>query len=173
MLRTLTEEIRKRHWLYLGLLVIWTLAALRVFADHTPRVPVLFNVTDSLPYKVALVDYRKHTFARGDFIIYAFRGAAIKPYPGLNGQPFFKQVRGVPGDIVTVDGRAVFINGEPVGLAKPYGPRQVPMAPIAPVTIPPGYLYVQGTSADSFDSRYALSGLVPTGQILAAVHPLF
>jgi conjugal transfer pilin signal peptidase TrbI len=39
--------------------------------------------------------------------------------------------------------------------------------------IPPGHYYVQGTSADSFDSRYRASGLVRAEQVLGTVVPLF
>ena len=47
-----------------------------------------------------------------------------------------------------------------------------PLDPIAPNVIPPGHVYVQGTSADSFDSRYRSSGLVSTTDVLARVRPL-
>jgi conjugal transfer pilin signal peptidase TrbI len=39
--------------------------------------------------------------------------------------------------------------------------------------IPPGHYYVQGTSLDSFDSRYRDSGLVRAEQVLGTVLPLF
>jgi conjugal transfer pilin signal peptidase TrbI len=39
--------------------------------------------------------------------------------------------------------------------------------------IPPGYYYVQGTSPDSFDSRYRESGLVRADQVIGKVIPLF
>ena len=39
--------------------------------------------------------------------------------------------------------------------------------------IPPGHYYVQGTSTDSFDSRYRASGLVRAEQVLGTVLPLF
>lgn len=169
----LLKELRARPWFYLLFTAVFVLAYSRVFGDHRPRVPVLFNVSDSLPYKVALVDYSKRTYVRGDYIVYAFKGGAVKPYPGLRDQPFFKQVRGMPGDQITVQGRRVFVNGELVGIAKPFGPRRVALNPISPGVIPPGYFFVQGTGIDSFDSRYALSGLVSQQQILAAVKPLY
>ena len=48
-----------------------------------------------------------------------------------------------------------------------------PLAPIAPTIIPPGHYYVQGTSPDSFDSRYRDSGLVRAEQVIGVVVPLF
>ena len=80
-------------WVVLLLAGIWGLAYVRLFIDPTPRVPLLFNVTPSLPYTVALVR--------------------------------------------------------------------------------PGQVYVQGSSADSFDSRYRASGLVHEEQIVARVLPVF
>jgi conjugal transfer pilin signal peptidase TrbI len=39
--------------------------------------------------------------------------------------------------------------------------------------IPPGSYYVQGSSPDSFDSRYRSSGLVRAEQVIGLVRPLF
>jgi conjugal transfer pilin signal peptidase TrbI len=166
-------HMRARWYLYLPVFGLWTLAYVRVFVDPTPRVPVLFNVTPSLPCKVALVRYGAHPLRRGDFVIYAFAGEAQTAYPGLQGQPFFKVVRGVPGDAVSVNARVVAINGEVVGRAKTQAYDRRPLEPIAASVIPPGHYYVQGTSPDSFDSRYRDSGLVRAEQVLATVVPLF
>jgi conjugal transfer pilin signal peptidase TrbI len=152
---------------------IWALALTRVFIHHTPVLPVLFNWTASLPYRIVVVDHGPMPLARGDLIVYAFDGeAAERDYPGLKRQPFFKRIVGVAGDVVTVDGRDVFINGLPVGRAKTHTFDRRPLDPIAPTVIPPGHVYVQGTSADSFDSRYRSSGLVSTADVVARVRPL-
>ena len=110
---------------------------------------------------------------RGDFIVFSFAGEAQSRYPGLRGQPFFKIVRGLPGDTVTVADRQVAVNGENVGIAKTHAYDRRPLAPIAPTIIPPGHYYVQGTSPDSFDSRYQDSGLVRAEQVIGVVVPLF
>ncbi|OYV77812.1 MAG: conjugative transfer signal peptidase TraF, partial [Acidithiobacillus ferrivorans] len=62
---------------------------------------------------------------------------------------------------------------ETVGVAKTHAYDNRPLAPITPMLIPPGYFYVQGTSPDSFDSRYAASGLVRTDQVIGRALPLF
>lgn len=167
------RHARRRWYLYLPVAVIWGLAYTRLYIDPTPRLPVLFNWTDSLPYHVALVRYGSHTLVRGDYIVFSFAGKAQETYPGLRGQPFFKQVRGLPGDVVTVEGRAVTINGEVVGIAKTQAFDRRPLAPITATVIPPGHYYVQGTGPDSFDSRYRSSGLVRANQVIATVLPLF
>lgn len=166
-------HVSQRWYLYLPIFAIWALAYLRLFFDATPRVPVLFNWTPSLPYKVALLHSGRHALHRGDFIVFAFAGDGVSDYPGLAGQPFFKIVRGLPGDTITVAGREVRINGEPVGLAKTHAFDRRPLEPIASGVIPPGWFYVQGLSPDSFDSRYRQSGLVRTEQVIGVVDPIF
>lgn len=175
---TFVGNTARAHWLaYLMLAAIWLLACDRVLFHHAPRVPLLFNVTPSLPYTLAVVDYTQpsstHDLKRGAFVLFAFSGKAQEAFPGLKGQPFFKIVRGVAGDTITVRSRRVFINGQEVGIAKSHGPRNVPLAPIEPVVIPEGYYYMQGTSDVSFDSRYAESGLVAAHQVIAIVVPIF
>ena len=165
----------RRHWvLYSVAFTIWGLAFIRVFIDPAPRLPILFNWTPSVPYKMAVVQYGQwQTLKRGDFIVYAFDGNAQRDYPGLRAQPFFKQIRGVPGDRVTVVGRQVFVNNVAVGVAKEMTFDRRPLAPIGDTVIPPGHYYVQGTHPDSFDSRYRASGLVRTDQLIGKVIPLF
>lgn len=167
------HHMRRRWYFYLPVFVIWALAYLRLFFDATPRVPVLFNWTPSLPYKIALLHPGQHALRRGDFIVFAFAGDGARDYPGLAGQPFFKIVRGMPGDTITVDGREVRINGEPVGIAKTHAFDRRPLEPIASGVIPQGWFYVQGLSPDSFDSRYRQSGLVRAEQVIGVVAPIF
>ena len=45
-----------------------------------------------------------------------------------------------------------------VGVAKTHSFNRRPLEPITDLVIPPGHYYVQGTSPDSFDSRYRASG---------------
>ncbi len=171
--RTVIADARRHRLVFVAFGAIWALALTRVFIHHTPVLPVLFNWTASLPHRIVLVDRRPAPLVRGDLIVYAFDGeAAERDYPGLKRQPFFKRIVGVAGDVVTVDGRDVFINGLHVGLAKTHTFDRRPLEPIAPTVIPPGHVYVQGSSADSFDSRYRSSGLVSTTDVVARVRPL-
>ena len=174
MMRDFLLHVRQRWYLYGPLACIWGLAAIRIFVDPVPRVPLLFNVTPSLPYSVAIMSWRVGHVAHGDYVIYAFHGEATAQFPGLAGQPFFKRVTGVAGDKVEVEGRRVLVNGRDVGVAKRFAAvTKVPLEPIVPRTIPPDYVYVQGTSPDSFDSRYRISGLVHVRDVIAVVRPLF
>lgn len=172
--RSLGRDIRRRWWLYCALTAIWCLAMLRLFIPHVPVLPVMFNWTASLPYTVVYVDYWHGPVQRGDLVVYRFAGEAGQhDYPGLKHQAFFKRVAGMPGDSVTVTGRDVFVNGVLVGSAKTHAFDRRPLQPIAPIVIPAGFLYVQGTSPDSFDSRYRSSGLVALRDVEAKVRPIF
>lgn len=157
----------------LPVLLIWALAALKLFVDPTPRLPLLFNVTPSLPHHVLWLSPLDMPLARGDLVVYRFDGPAQAKRPGLQRQPFFKIVRGLPGDRISVTGRVVSINGEPVGLAKTHSLDRQPLEPIASTVIPAGHYYMQGSSPDSFDSRYRASGLVRADQLLGKVTPLW
>ncbi|WP_157271999.1 conjugative transfer signal peptidase TraF [Azohydromonas aeria] len=160
-------------WLpYLVVLAVWVLAGLRLLADPVPRLPLLFNWTPSLPWHVAWLHRGVLPAARGQLLLYAFNGDAADSRPGLQGQPFFKIVRGLPGDVVTVRGREVSVNGQAVGVALERTRGGRPLEPIVPGVIPPGHYYVQGTSPDSFDSRYRAGGLVPAAQVIGTVVPL-
>jgi conjugal transfer pilin signal peptidase TrbI len=169
----LLRHIRQRWYLYLPVFAVWCLAYARLFVDPTPRLPLLFNWTPSLPYRVAWLQARPAQLRRGDFIVYTFDGIAQAHYPGLRAQPFFKQVRGLPGDEITVEGRQVRINGVAVGVARTHAQNRHPLVPIAAQVIPAGHYYVQGSSPDSFDSRYGDSGLVRIEQVIGVAIPLF
>ncbi|KQP23390.1 conjugative transfer signal peptidase TraF [Pseudorhodoferax sp. Leaf267] len=171
--RSLAIHLRQRWYWYAPVGLIWVLAYVRLFWDPTPRLPLLFNWTPSLPYHVAWLQAQHAPLRRGDLIVFRFEGPSQAQYPGLRGQPFFKRICGLPGDEVTVEDRLVRINGEAVGLAKPHTFDRRPLTPIAPQVIPAGHYFVQGTASDSFDSRYGDSGLVRAEQVLGVVVPLF
>lgn len=173
ILRSWFAHVWRSWYVYLVLLVIWCVAVIRLLVDPTPWLPILFNVTPSLPYRLVMVDYSTKELARGDYVVYAFEGAAVQHFPGLRRQPLFKQIAGVAGDVVSVAERHVYINGRDVGYAKTHSVTRLPLAPIDPVVIPRDHFYVAGQSPDSFDSRYAISGLVARHQILGRVKPLW
>ena len=81
--------------------------------------------------------------------------------------PYLKTVRGVPGMRIEIgENGTVFLDGEPVALAKTHALDGRPLAAIAPGTIPPGHFFLYADHADSHDSRYAEIGLVPRARIL-------
>lgn len=173
LLRPLMSEVRLRWFVFAPVLAIWVLAATRLLVDATPRVPLLFNWTPSIPHLIAWLRPVPQELHRGDYIVYAFDGEAKRNHPGLHGQPFFKIVRGLPGDVIDVRGRVILINGEAVGIAKTHTRDRRSLEPLLPTVIPTGHYYVQGTSPDSFDSRYRSSGLVRFDQMIGVALPLW
>lgn len=172
-MRGLASDARRYWWVSLPLAALWVLAAMRLFGDPTPRIPLLFNWSPSLPYRIAWLSGPQDRYARGDYVVYRFAGEAHHAYPGLRGQPFFKIVAGIAGDAITVHDRNVFVGGQHVGFAKPRSHDGQALEPIAPGRIASGQYYMRGTSPDSFDSRYRSSGLVDARQMLGRVIPLF
>lgn len=172
MIRPYLMHIARSWHVYLILAIIWITALVRLLFDPTPRLPILFNVTPSLPFTLVAIDYAARDPRRGDYIVYAFEGPAVRHFPGMYRQPLFKQVAGVAGDVITVAQRHVYVNGRDVGRAKTHTFNRLPLQPITPTVIPPDHFYVAGQSPDSFDSRYAISGLVARRQVLGRVTPL-
>ena len=74
---------------------------------------------------------------------------------------------------LAVPTKIVAINGEVVGQAKTHTHDRQVLEPILAAEIPAGHYYVQGTSPDSFDSRYQDSGLVRAEQVVGVVVPLY
>lgn len=147
-----------------GMLVL-VLAALGV---HWLRghIRLAWNETESLPQSVFLVLLGTHP-DNGDYVLFDPPQAMQSRYP------FVKQVAGLPGDAIRVEGHAVWVDGRPVGVAKTTSRRGELLHPIAPGIIPPGFIFVHANHRDSYDSRYQSLGLVPDARVIGRAVPLF
>ena len=153
----------RRHWIISTVVLVLYLAA-----KHWLWV----NVTPSLPYRLVWLEYGAQP-QRGDLMVFRFSG---EPLPGMgyvDGVPFFKRVAGLPGDRIEVVARIVSVAGVRVGYAKPHTREGQRLDPIAAGVVPEGYLFGQADSDDSFDSRYAQSGLVPMTRVVGVAHVIF
>lgn len=130
------------------------------------------NITPSLPYKLVWLDYDKPV-ARGDLVVYRYAGEPLPGYGYLDGVRFFKRIAGMEGDRITVQDRTVKVGDMEIGYAKPHTGSGLALEPIAPGTIPAGHLFAQSDSPNSFDSRYASSGLVPIERVIGVAHVIF
>ena len=157
---TLSVHLRRWRWVYL-------LVASVAFAFHT-RYEIGVNVTASLPYRLFVIDKGDHP-ERSQFV--AFRWPGGGPYAA--GVTFVKQIIGIPGDVVTRVNRSFFVNGHPVGLAKPMSRSGQPLAPGPTGALPAGQYYVRAPHPDSLDSRYALLGWISESQIIGRAYVLF
>ncbi|AJG22232.1 S26 family signal peptidase [Cupriavidus basilensis] len=118
---------------------------------------------------VFLVSKTDRQIARDSLVEFLWPGGG--PYPA--GARFIKQIKGMPGDMVTSQGRDYFINGVYVGTAKSSSARGevLEMGPTG--RIPAGRFFVWTPHPDSLDSRYALTGWVNFGQIVGTARKLF
>jgi signal peptidase I len=96
---------------------------------------------------------------RGDIVVFK--------YPVDPNKDFIKRVIGIPGDVVEIRNKTVYVNGEPisgdVGVftdSHVFAGSVPPRDNLGPVTVPPDGLFVMGDNRDqSFDSRFW--GFVP------------
>ena len=91
---------------------------------------------------------------RGDIIVFEF--------PEDPSKDFIKRVIGIPGDVVEIRDKKLFVNGAHVtnnhGIYKDsriYAARVQPRDNLGPITVPEGKLFVMGDNRDfSYDSRF-------------------
>jgi conjugal transfer pilin signal peptidase TrbI len=126
------------------------------------------TISPSLPQYAFLVHKREHSLARGDYVSFIWRGQKYFP----SGMPFTKIVLGVPGDVVSLVDREVYINGKPIALAKFRSKHGEPLELGPTGVIPPGMYYVHGTHPDSLDSRYAVTGWIRADQVIGRAYPI-
>ena len=88
-------------------------------------------------------------------------GIRVPPNPYYpDGAPFLKIIRGLPGDIVTRDGKRFSINGVFVGEAKEQTKHGNPLTPGPTGIIPADHYFVWTPHKDSYDSRYSEVGWI-------------
>lgn len=134
----------------------------------TPFAMLGWNVTDSLPGRVYLI-VKVQRPAVGDKV--AFYPPPTPYYPA---NVFFTKILiGQAGDVVSHQGRDVFLNGKKIGTALDFDSsrhRPLHMAPAG--VIPAGHYFVWTPHPRSYDSRYADIGLVSDAQILGRAYRL-
>ena len=107
--------------------------------------------------------------ARGSLIFFAPpQSPLIEAHFGTGAQLFGKRVLGVPGDVVSHQGNAVFINGRKVAerLGKTRLGIELHQGPSGP--IPEGCYYTGTAHPRGLDSRYAEIGWVCRPQIIGS-----
>ncbi len=141
----------------------------------SPHMRIGINASDSLPgwvYWVKPGD--KASLQAGDTI--GFYPQANPYYPAAF--LFIKQVAGVAGDVVGFGeslplGTDFYINGQRMGIAKAESQGGDALQHSQPGRIPPGFVFVWTPHPDSFDSRYALVGLIPVTQVVGRAQRVF
>ena len=158
----ITLDRHLARWSFLTLLV--TGAAMGFHAHYA----IGLNVTASLPYRLFLI-HKGEWPDRSHYVAFHWHGGG----PYAPGAIFVKQIAGIPGDVVSRVDRDFFVNGMPVGQAKPVSRQGLPLEPGPTGTLPAGEYYVRAPHPDSLDSRYLLGGWVAQSQIIGRAHVLF
>jgi signal peptidase I len=151
----LIREIIETLILTILMFLIIRLAVQNFNIDGTSMEPNLHN------QELVLVDkwsYLFHPPARGDVIVFV-----APPDPA---QDYIKRVIGLPGDVITVHGTQVYVNGTLLKEAYVSPQREGnPYAPITNMIVPPNSYFVLGDNrAGSSDSRNW--GCVPRQNII-------
>lgn len=108
----------------------------------------------------------------GDLAAYRYPGATIGDYRA--GDPMIHwAIAGEGSTISLAENRAVFVDGRPVGVAKPTTYRGQPLEAVKPRVIPKDHFYVMGTDSNSLDSRYERAGLVARSNLIGRAIVLF
>ena len=144
--------------------VLWLMVAWLAFSRSYM---LALNLTESLPGTVFLIS--KKTFPEaGDFV--AFRWERNWPYP--QGSIFVKRLVGLPGALVTMQGRDFHVDGRYMGTAKERARTGEPLIPGPVGVIPEDRYFVAGVHLDSLDSRYQLTGWVKRDQVIGRAYRL-
>lgn len=137
--------MRRRLWLYIGIVTVLLIAAYFVFdsfyvyyrVNGDSMAPTLH---DGEVYRVS----KRESIQRGDVI--AFRS-------DQESLTYIKRVIALPGERVAIRGNHVYINDRK--LAEPYLPNHPDIKDVAMITVPPAHFYVLGDERlDSYDNRH-------------------
>jgi conjugal transfer pilin signal peptidase TrbI len=132
-----------------------------------PFIELRFNTTESLPGTLYLI--KKYENPRvGDVV-------AFYPPESATGKwrVFIKVVRGQGGDVVRLDGRDFYINGEYLATAKEYSLAGKALEVGYDGAIPNGHFFLWTPHNDSYDSRYADVGLIPESRVIGVASLIF
>lgn len=165
MLDSIYFHLKRRALIYL-----WATVAIIAFSRYFI---LTINVSDSLPGKVFLVQ-KGTTPHKGDLAAFRYGGGG----PYAQGVLFLKRALGAEGSEVVAhdsdDGyRDYFVDGQPVGRAKPLSKAGMPLRAGPTGTIPAGHFYMMAPNPDSLDSRYALVGWVSESQLVGRAIAIF
>lgn len=154
------SHVRRWAWIYALVAVAFLLLQ--------PWFTLGINTSPSLPHRLYVI-HRGCVPSKGELVAFRWHGGG--PYRA--GVTFVKILAGIPGDTVTRIGRNFFVNGRPLGTAKPTSSSGAPLHLGPQGILPPAHYYVHAPHPDSLDSRYALTGWIAQAQIIGRAYAIF
>jgi len=157
-----------RKWLLSTLVAIGSILAIAMVLVSLLSPWYITNIDQSLPGLVYEID-RGTMPVRNDIA-----GISIPPNPYYpDGAPFLKIIAGMPGDVVSRQGRMFYVNGVLIAEAKEQTQLGNPLTLGPTGIIPPEHYFVWTPHRDSYDSRYNEIGWIPAQHILGVAWRLF
>lgn len=132
------------------------------------RLSITFNTSPSLPFHVFVTNKTVKPNEREQYVKFMLPDTRF-----FERKHWTKRIVGIPGDVISVTGRRIYINGNFVGEAKRKSLKGRDLTPIAPQVIPKGFYYLQADHLDSFDSRYKSLGLINETTFIGRDYPIF
>ena len=126
------------------------------------------NMSNSLNGHVYAIK-KNESVKKGDYVGFSWKGDRFYK----EGVIFVKVVSGVPGDVVIVKNREVYVNNVKIGLAKTKSETGFPLEPIKPTKLKEGEYFVSTPFQHSYDSRYERVGLINQNSILGRAYEIF
>lgn len=126
------------------------------------------NVTHSLNGLVYVI-HKGETVKKGDYVGFSWKGDEFYK----KGAIFVKVVTGVPGDVVTVIGRDVYVNDIKIGKAKERSETGMELEVIEPTVLKKDEYFVSTPYVHGYDSRYKRVGLINSKDILGKAYELY
>ena len=146
--------------------------ALTALSGFATNHALMINVSPSLPFW-AIWTSRTGIPQRGDIILFTPPASELlNKHFGKRPHPFGKIVSGMPGDLVTREGRTFNVNGRPVATAKLTSRLGEPLALGPTGKIPKNCYFVTTPHKDGFDSRYGAIGWICRERILGTGRPI-
>ncbi len=153
--------MKKRNKIIVGILVIFLLGICAWVAPA--KYEIVRNYSESLPYHFVVVKKGVKPSKKDQIFVFYVRD---NPLLKVSKIKFIKLVGGLPGDVIDVHKKEIFINKNSIGLIKPYSKKGEPLHAVASSKIPQGKFFAYTPHKDSFDSRYKEIGLINEKDII-------
>ena len=153
--------MKKKNKIIFGILIIFLLG---ISARIIPaKYEIVRNYSESLPYRFVVVKKGAMPSKKDQIFVFYVRN---NPLLKVSKIKFIKLVGGLPGDVIGVHNKEIFINKNSIGLIKSHSKKGEVLNAVVSGKIPQGKFFAYTPHKDSFDSRYKEIGLINEKDII-------